>query len=493
MTRILYIDIDTLRSDHLGCYGYHRNTSPAIDSIAADGLRFQNVYVSDSPCLPSRSALITGQFGIHNGAINHGGRRSELWPAAPDRGFTSDLLNTSFASCLGQAGLRTTTISSFAPRHSAYHWLTGFDEALNPGGGGMEDADDVGPLALDWIVRNGAADNWFCHVHLWDPHTPYRAPASYGEPFEDDPIPAWYTEELWQQHRLTAHGPHSTFETMGFDAEPAYLGGADKYPRQPRSIGSMDDARRMFDGYDTGIRYADDCVAAMLDALEGEGVLDDTVIIVTSDHGETLGELGVYADHQTADEYTNHVPMIIRWPGLTAGSSVDTGFHYQIDVAASIVELVGGEVPERWDGRSFAADLRANTTARSRQELILSHAAWTCQRSVRWSNHLLIQTFHDGFHLFPDIQLFDLDADPHELNDIAASEPALVADGQARYGKWLAAALDGAPHPDPMDEVLHEGGPFHIRNELAGYLLRLRETGRADFAERLIDTHGGSL
>jgi len=71
--RLLYIDIDTLRADHLGCYGYHRATSPNIDAIAARALVFESIYASDVPCLPSRTALLTGRFGIHNGVVNHGG------------------------------------------------------------------------------------------------------------------------------------------------------------------------------------------------------------------------------------------------------------------------------------------------------------------------------------------------------------------------------------------------------------------------------------
>jgi choline-sulfatase len=71
--RILYIDCDSLRPDHLGCYGYDRDTSPNIDRIADDGRRFTNYYASDVPCLPSRTALFTGQLGIHTGVVNHGG------------------------------------------------------------------------------------------------------------------------------------------------------------------------------------------------------------------------------------------------------------------------------------------------------------------------------------------------------------------------------------------------------------------------------------
>ena len=76
--RLLYLDIDTLRADHLSCYGYHRTTTPNIDALATDGTRFTNVYASDVPCLPSRAALMSGTFGIRNGVVNHGGSGAEL-------------------------------------------------------------------------------------------------------------------------------------------------------------------------------------------------------------------------------------------------------------------------------------------------------------------------------------------------------------------------------------------------------------------------------
>jgi choline-sulfatase len=85
--RILYVDIDTRRPDHLGCYGYHRATSPNIDEIAANGVRFESVYASDVPCLPSRAALMTGMYGIRNGVAGHGGTAAELRPWGPTRSF----------------------------------------------------------------------------------------------------------------------------------------------------------------------------------------------------------------------------------------------------------------------------------------------------------------------------------------------------------------------------------------------------------------------
>ena len=92
--------------------------------------------------------------------------------------------------------MRTVSISSFAQRHSAFHWYAGFDEAYNVGKFGLETADEVYAIAEDWLTRNGSKDNWFLHVHMWDPHTPYRAPKEFGEPFADEPLPDWYTEEV---------------------------------------------------------------------------------------------------------------------------------------------------------------------------------------------------------------------------------------------------------------------------------------------------------
>src|ERR1700722_15264431 len=85
--RILYIDIDSLRADHLGCYGYLRDTSPNIDALAKEAVRFNRYYCSDAPCLPSRTALYTGMFGIHSGVVGHGGTAADLRLNGRDRGF----------------------------------------------------------------------------------------------------------------------------------------------------------------------------------------------------------------------------------------------------------------------------------------------------------------------------------------------------------------------------------------------------------------------
>ena len=171
--RFLYLDIDTLRPDHLGCYGYHRSTSPNIDALAERSAVFENVHASDVPCLPSRTALLTGRFGIHNGVVNHGGTDADPVFDGEGREFWSSLQLNSLPTNLkgrggrqGGARMRTVSISSFAQRHSAFHWYAGFDEAYNVGKFGLESADEVYAIADDWLRRKGGEDDWFLHVHM---------------------------------------------------------------------------------------------------------------------------------------------------------------------------------------------------------------------------------------------------------------------------------------------------------------------------------------
>jgi len=482
--RVLWIDIDTLRPDHLGCYGYHRSTSPHLDAIAARAVRFDQCWVSDAPCLPSRAALMTGRFGIHNGVVNHGGVAAEPFPDGRDRTFRSALDQESLFRCLRRAGLRVVTVSPFAERHSAWWWYAGASEAYNTGRGGMESAEEITPVALDWLARHGASDNWFLHVNTWDPHTPYRVPESFGEPFARDPLPAWYTEGVRRAH-WDGCGPHSAREVSGYG--PYDYG--KPYPRQPGEIASMADARKIFDGYDTGVRYADEHAGRLVNALADLGVLDETAIVVTSDHGETLGELNIYGDHQTADGITTRVPFLLAWPGLAP--RVDRGLHYQIDLAATVVEMLGGRVPDRWDGLGVAGALKAGKPA-GRESLVVSQMAWSCQRAARWEDWILIRSFHDGYHGFPELMLFDLKDDPHEQRDLASARPELVVRGRAILEAWHAVAMRTAEgNPDPMQTVLAEGGPYHCAGELGKYLDRLRATGRGAWAEKLAAMHPG--
>src|SRR5262249_43709739 len=156
---------------------------------------------------------------------------------------------------------------------------------------------------------------------------------------------------------------------------------------------------------------------------------------VTSDHGEAFGELGVYADHEAADEAVAHIPAILSWPGVEPG--VQTGLHYQLDVAATVADLAGAAVPGHWGGISGRGGPGGGLPAPGREFLVLSQGAWSCQRGVRLPDRLFLRTIHDGFHgSWPDEMLFDIVADPHEETDLTSSEPSTVEQARRLLSDW---------------------------------------------------------
>jgi choline-sulfatase len=484
--RILYIDLDALRPDHLGCYGYHRATSPAIDTLASEGTRFTNYYTSDAPCLPSRTALYTGMFGIHSGVVGHGGTAADPFIQGRTRSFRDRIEMECLPARLQDAGYHTAMISPFGQRHAARQFYAGFNEIHNGGRGGMESAEEVTPTVLKWLGEHAKNDKWFLHLNYWDVHTPYRVPPGYGEPFAEDPLPAWLTEEVWQAH-LKMVGPHKAQEINMLDdrEDPAF-------PRQPGAVRTQADLRRLFDGYDTAIRYLDDQIALIVESLKRAGVYEDTLILISADHGENMGEFGIYAEHGTADHITCRVPMIVRGPGVRAGG-VDHGLHYSLDLAPTLLDFVGAGTPSpSWDGRSYAAALSEGKHC-GRDALVLSQCAHVCQRSVRFGPWHYMRTYHDGYHLFPREMLFNIDEDPHEQHDLAGERPDICREGAARLLDWHdAQMLRSTTNVDPLWTVMREGGPFHARGGLSRYLDYLEKTGREYAIPELLRRHGAS-
>ena len=484
--RIIYLDLDTLRPDHLGCYGYHRDTSPNIDRMAREGLCFGNYYASDAPCLPSRAALMTGRFGIHNGVINHGGTCADRAADGACRGFRDSMaIGGSLINVIRDAGLHTCYIGGFGERHSAYWFYAGFHEIHDTAMGGMESAEHVTPSVLKWIENNASKDNWYLHVNYWDPHTPYRAPAEFGNPFANEPLPAWLTEEVRRKHWNQA-GPHGAQEINMYDNR-SYP----NYPRHPGDLPDMQAVRKMIDGYDCGIRYMDEHIGRLFTALEARGLMEDVIVMISSDHGENMGELGIYGEHGTADQITCRIPMIVRWPGKVRAGQFDNGLHYNLDMVPTLAELLKRPIKPHWDGKSYAGTLTEGRDT-GRDQLVLSQCCHVCQRSVRWGDWIYIRTYHDGFRLCPQEQVFNLATDPHEQHNLAEEHPDICREGAWRLMNWhdeMMATMGHGHAVDPMRVVLDEGGPFHARGHLRQYVERLKATGRQDAADELMRRH----
>lgn len=507
--RILYIDCDSLAPDHLGCYGYQRNTSPNIDSLAKKGAKFTNYYASDAPCLPSRTALYTSQFGIHTGVVNHGGVAADIRSQGEDREFANRGKQRTFMMALKEAGYRTAMISSFPTRHAAWHVLDGVQEWHDPSRefvdrGGTERAELVTPVAESWLRDHASEDDWFLSVNFWDPHIPYDTPIDYGNPFEDEPAPKWLTEDIIQEQR-SSYGPRSARDIHGWGSP--YVAGGDwgehDLPRTPSEIESRKDFKQWIDGYDVGIHYMDSYIGTLLNILHEMGVYEETLIILSADHGENQGELNVYGDHQTADDRTCRVPLIVNGPNIRPGER--TGLQYNIDLGPTLTDLAGVDPSPCWDGRSFA-EVITDRRDLGRDYLVFGQGAWACQRGVRWDSWLLIRTHHAGMKNFDDMMLFDLEEDPHEQNDLSEDNPDVVADGLRKLESWHSDRLQEASEGksrcspdndkclvDPMWQVIAEGGPYHAMqtNSVQPYLKRMRETGREDHAKALEEKHFG--
>jgi choline-sulfatase len=488
--RILFLDLDSTNPTHLGCYGYHRNTSPNIDKVAEQGVRFTNYYTSDAPCAPSRTALMSGQFGIRNGLVGHGGTAGDMKLEGPQRQLMGKLTNGgSLPSYLNlMADLQTVLISPFAQRHSTFNFYAGFNEIMNTGRYGNESAEEVTPVALDWINRKAKEDNWFLYVNYWDPHTPLRVPEDYGNPFEHDPLPEWLNEDVVERHRQHV-GSHSAQELTIDFANATYNNATDpRFPRQLGEIKDMKDMRTLIDNYDCGIRYMDEHLGYLFAALEEQGVMDDTIIIISSDHGENIGQLGIYAEHATADHGTCRIPMIIRWPGMKQGV-VNEGLHYHLDLLPTISQILDLKPMPSWDGDSYA-DVLVEGSLEGRDYLVVSQCAHVVQRSVRFGDWIYIRTYHDGFHLFEKEMLFNLAIDPHEQNNVAAEHKDVCMQAVYYLSEWHDEMMSrSGDDRDPLWTVLKEGGPFHARGYLKNYLTRLHATGRSEHAEALKRKH----
>ncbi len=360
--RIVYFDIDSLRPDRLGCYGYHRPVSPHIDAIAAEGARWNNCYATDVPCLPSRTALFSGRPGIQTGAVNHGGPHAAPYPE-PDRGFRAAWDDDSWMMSLRNAGYRCATVSSFAERHSAWYWTAGFNDILNSGKRGHETVQEVVPLATQWLDQHGREENWFLHINLWDVHVPYRSPQV---DIAGEALPQW-AADMFPEHANNPglRAPKTTLSSRNMQG----------------TLESVDDFKDLMHACDEAIVSVDQAVGILHRHLETLGNTDDVVVIISADHGENFGEWSSYAAHCTADSATAHIPLIIKGGGFTGNQAIN-GLCQHIDLAATVCAITGATKPDCWEARPLPQEHDSG-----RDYVVTSQLAQCAQRSVHWQHN----------------------------------------------------------------------------------------------------------
>jgi arylsulfatase A-like enzyme len=475
--RVLVVDVDSLRPDHLGAYGYARDTSPTVDALAARGLRFDRCYVSDSPCLPSRTALATCRHGVKSGVVTHWG--AGQFYDHPGNGHDAGGSRITSFRQLWEHGVRTATVSSFSANHLASHFAGSFQEAIqaSPRTGGLDDGADVVREAESWLDRHAAADDWLLHVNFWDVHHPYRDVDEAVERVrESGPGPAWPDEET-----IEAHGAATGSRTASLwpipneygtdEFEDGYWRVEDYWP-MPVSVDDRADLDGIVDAYDASIRKVDAWVGRLLGALEDAGVREETAVVVTADHGEAFGEQGIYADHAMAHRASQRVPLVVDWPGGPEGRVVDE-FVHQFDLMPTLCEAAGVPVPEGWDAESFAP-LLADEPFEGREYLVAGHGNYVYSRAVYTDRFAYTRLIHPGVYSLPgeyndpDLPggglelLFDLEADPRE--NVVDDHPDVASRLSDRLDAWVAERVAtgdrDAGGTDPLVETAARDGPF---------------------------------
>ncbi len=314
----ILISIDTLRADHLGCYGYRRDTSPFLDSLAARGTLFENALVQLPGTLPSHMSIFTGLYPAEHGVY-------------PPYGVLSPEIAT-LPEIFQRNGFTTIGFTGGGYTAGGYGFARGFDQFSDD----VDDlsADDLsteagitfeqGLEALAWLA---ADEPFFLFLHTYSVHDPYDPPEPHRSLF-------WHGEAP------------DTFEPTGANLNAVNRG----------TLSVTPDAVDYFEAlYDAGIHYVDQVLAEFFAGLEELGLADQVTVVITSDHGEEFLDHGQLVHEQIYDENL-HVPLIVLSPGLEGGRRV-ASLVESIDLAPTLYGLAAIPPPEGLSGRSLVAVL----------------------------------------------------------------------------------------------------------------------------------------
>jgi len=429
---VVLIHLDTLRPDHLGCYGYGRGTSPHIDKIAEEGVLFTRAYSTDVPTVPYYTSMFTGRRGTTTGVV----WTEDLSPQFP--------LFTRTLAAKGILTAAVSTMSSWKP------WLTwDFHVFMNPVAGQrwrvqQVDAEEINRFALSFLREYHERD-FFLWLHYWDVHAPYAPPEKYRGLFdEDDGVPPDYCKMDWSRSQYL----------LPEVRELLRRGRGVRSSLQP----NPEECRRLVALYDGEIAYADECVGAMMEELGRYGLEDETMIIVSADHGESHGEHHDYFNHVDVYEPTIHIPLIIKYPSrLTAGRKVDD-LVQNIDLVPTIFDALGVEMPKGPEGISLFPRLTGESSGPIRREVYTDTGLAQCARMVSDGEWKLIETIHRGmWEKAANPELYNLRKDPLEIENLSTVEREKTDELQLRLHRSVMERL--GTRPDPLRLVAQEGPP----------------------------------
>ena len=308
---VVVLMIDTLRADHVGAYGYARDTTPHIDALAAEGVVFERAYAAAPWTLPSVVSLMTSTFPCEHGVVVDGQQLA--------------LRLVPLAERLRANGYATANFHANAYAGS----ISGLDRGFQ-----VSEARDYtdGERVGRWLDTLGSEQPFFLYVHNIEPHTPYKAPAGEVERFA--PVSAMTRDRV--------NGLLGRFQALG---RTDWSGGrppgtTDVGPEQAEVLAELAGLRdEIVALYDADVRHADARIGSVLDALRSRGRLARAIVVLLSDHGEEFLEHGYWQHDQSLYEELVRVPLVLRVPGAPGGRRVATPVAL-VDVVPTLAELL---------------------------------------------------------------------------------------------------------------------------------------------------------
>jgi arylsulfatase len=432
---LVLISLDTVRRDHVSAYGYERETTPAIDALAARGAVFETAVSQQTNTNPSHGSMLTGLYPHQHGSLFN------RFPVAEEQVTLAELLR--------DAGFRTGGFVSGLPLKRP---LTGLEQGFERFDDRFEeqrrDGRETVGRALEWLETVEPGERFFLFLHLYDAHGPYELPEGIGHRFRSED----------RGPRLPRVPPYQRLERPG-GGRIVHLG-------------------PYVDRYDSLIRYQDDQVARLFDRLAAGGMApDETVIVVLSDHGEVLGERYWPLDHgATAFDEELRIPLIVAGPGIEPrriGETVET-----VDLLPTVLELLAVE-PGDPDPAGAPAGDRGSLPGRSLVPLLhgeegsdAARPAYSCSRAetrrmadrgYRLEDLALIRSVRTrGWKLIrypaeegePYVELYDLRRDPGETTDVADRHPEVRDRLLAGLEAWWSPPAPSGPVPTELPETI---------------------------------------
>lgn len=365
---IVLITIDALRADHLSCYGYHRNTSPNIDKIAAKGIVFKNVFAPSSWTVPSMVSLLTSVYPVNHGIVKGFAKGEKIH----NQNVFSDELIT-LAELLKANGYDTFGVASNLHLSENFGFARGFDhfKCLS-----FKPAPFVNRVVYSWESQIKNSDKFFLWLHYFDPHHPYRSRKPWIENYT--------TQELTQKFSLSSKS-------------------SDYLQRHIPKL-QKEALSNLVALYDSDINYVDAYIGELINEFELD---ENTLIIITADHGEEFFEHGRLGHGYNLHQETIKIPLIIKLPRSPRKETVDEYVNL-VDIIPTIVDILGINPSEKMLGKSALKKKLVNEymyTELDRKALL---------KAIITPEWKYIYNYKNKTN-----QLYNIKTDPNELNNLA--------------------------------------------------------------------------